>query len=557
MAPTTPTPPDRLDKALAFVGSTVDAKTVVEAADTATAIGFVCALPSFVLAPQPFRLPATLAVVGVTLALAHSIRRGAFWLAAAERTTALGAAPALVGRAVLRMQVEPTTETAAWFAARTGRGQLADSLREHVRRAAGTPASGLDAFAAEWEDWQPSLRRSVSLIEAAADAPRGERSRTLDRALAAILDGTRGRMAEFANSIRGPATAIYAFGVLLPLALVAVFPAARVAGVPITIGVIVVIYDVLLPAALAAAGGWLLARRPVAFPPATVDRDHPAVPNRRWPAIAVAITVGIGTWILLPFVLPAWMRWPATPGYGVAAALVAWYRPIAAVRTHVRDVESGLPDALYLVGRRVQEGEAVETAVAHATDHLSGATGDVFADAERIQRQLRAGVHEAFLSDYGALADVPSPRTHSATELLSIAAREGRPAGHAVVEMAAHLEDLQSVEREAKRELAQVTDTLWNTAVAFGPLVGGATIALADGMATPNAFGADTSSFATSDLGIAVGVYVLLLSSVLAALSVGLARGFDRALVGYRVSIALFAGTTTYLVSYAAAATLV
>jgi hypothetical protein len=45
---------------------------------------------------------------------------------------------------------------------------------------------------------------------------------------------------------------------------------------------------------------------------------------------------------------------------------------------------------------------------------------------------------------------------------------------------------------------------------------------------------------------------VLVLAAVLTALSTGLRRGVDRALVGYRVGMALLAATATYLAAVVA-----
>jgi hypothetical protein len=137
--------------------------------------------------------------------------------------------------------------------------------------------------------------------------------------------------------------------------------------------------------------------------------------------------------------------------------------------------------------------------------------------------------------------------------LLGIAAREGRPAGRALVETADHLTDLRRVEASARRDLARVTSTLGNTAAFFGPLVGGTTVALADSVGTAPTL--DGSVPETAPLAVAVGVYVLLLAAVLTALSTGLVRGLDRATIGYRVGAALCAATVTYLAAFRAAAT--
>jgi hypothetical protein len=226
-------------------------------------------------------------------------------------------------------------------------------------------------------------------------------------------------------------------------------------------------------------------------------------------------------------------------------------RPTVLVRNHVRAVEANLTDALYLVGRRVSEGLAVEPAIVAADDELTGETGAVFEQATGVQRRLGMGVRESFLGEYGSLSTVPSPRARSAISLLSLAADEGRPAGGAVLAMADHLDDLQSVEREARRELSQVTETLRHTASIFGPLVSGATVALAGGMAgMGSSFG---SAFPVDVLGLAVGVYVLCLSAIITTLAVGLEQGLDRTLVGYRVGQSLLSATAVYLLAFALA----
>jgi Flp pilus assembly protein TadB len=272
------------------------------------------------------------------------------------------------------------------------------------------------------------------------------------------------------------------------------------------------------------------------------------VPDRRWPPLVFGVLAGGAAATAATVLLPTWTALVACVGAGVGTALVAWYRPITAVRAHVRAIEAGLVDALYLIGRRVGEGAAVETAIEQAGDELSGETGDVLTAAVRRQRQVGVGVRESFLGEYGALADVPSPRTRSTAALLSLAASEGRPAGRAVVAMADHVEELQSVERDARHELARVTGTLHSSASVIGPLVAGVTVALAGGIGGGTLGG---SALPPTGLGLAVGAYVLLLAGVLTAVGTGLERGLDRPLVGYRVGRSLCAATVVYLGAFA------
>jgi len=547
---------EELDRALAFLGTDLAGETVVRAGFGAG----LCWLPVVAVAlavlPPSLTLPAAVAGLAGMLGTVHAVHSGPRLLATARRTRALGEAPALVSRAVLRMRISPSTETAAAFAAEAGEGPLAASLAAHVRRAAGHPKSGLPGFISEWREEFPALRRALLLVESAGTAPAGERERTLDRALSAVLDGARDEMAAFAASLQGPSTALYAFGVLLPLALVALLPAVRMAGVPTPLSAIALLYDLFLPGVLLAASAWLLARRPVTFPPPRVSRSHPDIPDRQWPAIAAGIAVALVSYGITSVVVAPWLGPLVAIGSGLGSLLVVRYRPVKAVRDHVAAVEDGLTDALYHAGRRIEEGHAVEGAIASAAEEVHDATGAVFADAARRQRQLKIGIREAFLGEYGALATVPSPRARSTATLLALAAREGRPVGGAIVAMADHLEELAAVEREARHDIAQVTGTLSNTAAVFGPMVAGATVALADGIETSGQL-ATGSGPGTGGLGLAVGVYVLLLAVVLTALATGLSRGLDRALVGYRVGWALLAATATYAVAFFAAGLLI
>ncbi|MEF8806727.1 type II secretion system protein [Natronomonas sp.] len=524
-----------------------------ELAAAADVVGFLVAVPVAVVALVAGRVELLFVAAGLGVGAAVAAHGCVLAVANLRESRALGSAPTLVGRAVLRTRIAPTAEGAAEFAAKTD-GLLGDRLAEHVRRARGTSRSGFGAFADAWREPFPALYRAVTLLEAAANAPDGERDRALDRAMETVLDGAEDRAAEAADALQGPTTAVYAFGVLLPLALVAVLPAAGAAGVDTALPAIVAVYDLLLPAGLCCAAGWLLAARPVAFPPVPVGREHPAVPDRRWPPFAAGAAVAVSGWFAADAVLPSWTRPLAAAGFGVGTVFIVRFRPVVAVRRRASQFDDGLPDALYLVGRRVADGVAVERAVADAAADLDGVVGETFTAAERRGRQLRVGIEPAF---EGTLDGIPSRRGESAARLLGLAAREGPPAGRALVETADHLDALGRVEAEARRDLGRVTATLGNTGAFFGPLVGGATVALADSIdvgAASASTGIDGSAPAVAALGPAIGAYVLLTAVVLTALATGLSRGLDRATVGYRVGIALPLATATYLAGFAATA---
>ena len=423
-----------LRRAMGFLGWHRDASWIVAAGYRAgVVVGLLAVVVTAVLSRPLVGL-----VVGTALGLAttHAVHRAPVWLATLRRTRALGAAPGLVGRLVLCMRLDPSTERAVRFAARTGQGPLARALARHERRSVNAPTSGLRSFAHEWREWFPAIERASTLLRTAAAAPPERRGRSLDRALEATLTGTTERLAAFVGAVEGPVSALYAFGVLLPLAFVALLPAAAASGVPLPASVVAGLYLVVLPVALVAAGAWLLARRPVAFPPPRVGGDHPAVPDRRVRAVVVGGLAAAGAGIVTGTIVARWAAPVGAAGVGVGVALLVAVRPRRIVLARVKATESGLPDAMTVVGGAVAEGVAVERAIASAGDRLTGATGDLFARAGRRSDTLRVDVREAFIGEGGPAATVPSPRVHGAVALLAIAAREGRPAGDVVLELA-------------------------------------------------------------------------------------------------------------------------
>jgi hypothetical protein len=480
-----------------------------------------------------------LAVLGVAGAVAVT-----YWpalRAVARRSRTLGVAPDLVALVVLGLRVDPAVEAASGFAADAGSGRLADSLAAHVRAARGEPTAGFASFADEWSDHLPSLQRAAALADAAVDAPPGDRERLLDRALDAVVDGTRERTSEYADAVRGPTTAVYAFGVVLPLALVGVVPAAASAGIPLTVGAFVVGYDLVLPLCVVAAAAWLLARRPVAFPPAPIPSDHPALAGRRR-RTAAAAAAGLAAAVVASRVLPGWSLPILAVGWPTGLALAAWFEPACGVREDAREVEAGFADALSLLGHRLRERQSVEAAVADAGDTLDGPTGEAFAEAARRMRQLRVGVEEAFLGEHGPLARVPSRRARAAVALAVEATDSGPAGGRVLVDVAGLFDDLAALDREVRREFAATTRTLRHTGLLYAPLVAGVTVALAGRVRGLEG----ASALPQGTLAFAVGGYVCWLAVLLPALAVALERGFDRALVGYHAGVALAAASAVY-----------
>ncbi|QZP37612.1 type II secretion system protein [Halobaculum magnesiiphilum] len=584
-------PDGNLERACAFLGLSVDAERIATAAATVGvllgACTFVGALGWSLLdgsAGTALAVPVAVGFAATVGWVAFSgIRRAPVLAAAVARTRAVADATTITSALSLSLRLTPVPERAVRFAADGGGGPLHRSLADHADRAAvaGAGDGGLREFAAEWREWFPALDRSVALLLAAADADTGgDRTRLLERAVAAVEDDLRDRTASFAGDLRAPVTGLYAFGVLLPLALVSTLPAAVAAGVTIPPLAFVATYDLVLPAALAVTAGRLLLRRPVALPAPRVDATHPDVPDRRGVALLSGATAAAVGWVAAPVVAGGWASPVLAAGAGVGTGLCVHLGPRREVRRTIEERNRGLSDALALIGRRVADGEAVERALPAVAASLSGPTADALAAASRRMSALGIPVGTALAGEGGPFAPERGAGGRAAAAVVAIAAAatEGRPAGDALVAHADRLDALAAAERDARRELAAVTGTLRDTAALFGPLVGGATVALAGrldgleglggaggigsgvgevGRAAGGAVAGEAAALPASLVGPVIGVYVLALAATLTAFATGLERGLDVTVVGYRVGLALVAASGAFLAGHAAVAMLV
>ncbi|MFB6135113.1 MAG: type II secretion system protein [Halanaeroarchaeum sp.] len=493
---------------------------------------------------------------GFGVAVALSFGYGA-WIAPStietfRRRTAVGAAPEVIAYAVLQAQLTPSLERAAAFASEQTPGLLGDAL-EPVETGTTTGRDTWKAVGREFADLDESLPRAISLLIAGIDAAPPERDELMKRALDTVLAGSRDRVARFGAAVRAPISGMYAFGVMLPLALVGLLPVVSSAGSTVSPAAIAVFYDVLLPAGLVAAGAWLAVKRPAVSRPPT-GFDALRSPRGAAATLGIGIAGGVFAAVGARVLFPAWIAAIVAPGVSVGTAALYWFDPIRRRRTRVESIESGIPDAVALVGHRLATGAPLESAIEGTAHRLAGETADVLADGAAIRRRLGVPIEEAFTGRAGALMALDSPRSETAIALMLAAGRSGPTGGETLVSVAAYLRELQSVEREARRELRRTTDTLTHTAMVFGPAIAGVTVALATGMGPLDE---SSTQVAVGVLGSVIGGYVLILAVVLPALSVVLERGFDAAIIGQRVGGALLTASVVYPVTMTAARTVV
>lgn len=477
-------------------------------------------------------------------------------LARLQSLRSLGDVPEVTAYLVMALRLVPSLETAVRFAAESSDRSLARELRKTLwdvgLRAHATVEEGLAVLADRFGKRSESFRRALHLLRAStAERDEAQRVMTLNRALDVVLDGSRGLMEEMTERLRQPATILFSVFVMIPLALVAMLPAAGVVGFRLGPAEVALLYLVLFPLATFIYSERVLRMRPFAFAPAPLPGDHPdlrSVPNaRRCAAEAAAAGAGTGAAALL--LLPA-AGLPASaallPGVAAGAALFSarWAGPRRKLRERIHRMERELSDVLLVLGRRIGEGRPPEEALQFAARTLEGGElAGALTDASARLLSARTDLEGALLSpEGGALRHLPSARVKALFRLFAVCVRKSpEAAGAAVTKLADHLRELRDVEERMKRMLSEVTSTMRTTSGVFAPLIGGVTVALSDTVgqilvrasAGTGLLGEETPALASSPLTLdllapAVGLYLLVLAALLVRFEGAVEEGSER-----------------------------
>ena len=529
---------------------------------------------------------------GLVPLLAFAYVAGYPWRRAAYlRLHSLGDVPEVISYIVMAMKLNPNLERALAFAMKNSRRQLARDVRKLMWdmqvRAYDSLDDALAAFAERWGKQSDHFRRSVFIIKSAT-CERDEALRTiaLNRALDVVLDGTRSLMGEFSARLHGPTLLLYSIFVMVPLALVAMLPAAAVVGLRANALELFLLYDLLFPLVTMAYAGSILAGRPAAFAPPDIPADHPLASRRaRWAWAALGLAAGgalcCGYALAPPGLLPLpssiWIVW------GSAAAIAVYCYgsclPYKRARDEIVAMEAEFADSLFVLGRRLAEGRPPEEGFAYTARAIEGtAIGRAYAAAAYNIRCLRATLHDAVLDEaYGAFSAVYSDRIRATIGMLvETSALSGEVAGSSIIKLADHLKELQGVEEEIRRMLYTMTSMLRTTCAIFAPFIAGVTLALSGSVADIVArTAADMQALPESarpyfplvpqisapgvsqaDFTLIVGVYLILLVLILLRFVDGIEHGDDLREFMYSAGRTLPVAVITFSLTTAAASAL-
>jgi hypothetical protein len=379
------------------------------------------------------------------------------------------------------------------FTVKNSRRQLAGDIRKLMWdlqiRAYDGMDEALESLARQCGGTGDHFKRSLFVIKSSAgERDVAMRTISLNRALQVVLDGTRSLMSSYSSTLHAPTLILYSIFVMVPLALVAMLPAASVVGIRVNAVQLFLLYDLAFPLVTLIYAHTILMKRPAAFAPPEIPPDHPEAthtPRWAWAWFGIAVGTGIASLTLLapaeslPFPRTTFALWGVT----IAISIYCYcaYRPYKLIRDRIVAMEAEFADSLFVLGRRISEGRAPEEAFAYTARMVTGTEiGKTYARAAYNIRCLRTTLSEAVLDpDFGAFSDVYSDRIRATISMLvETSGMSGEVAGTSVIVLADHLKELQAIEADIRKMLFTMTSMLRTTCVAFAPFIGGVTLAL-------------------------------------------------------------------------------
>jgi len=437
------------------------------------------------------------AVAGYYLASSYP-----YILAKRARMRSLGKSPEAVCYMVMSLNLVPSLERAVVFASENSEEPLATALRRVIwdvySREFVTVEDSFVSFANGWTGENEELKMSLYALRGAVSerTPEG-RARVLEKATDMALTGTRRRIEEFAAGLSGPATILFALGILLPLVVGSMLPLMAVGSLDVgsiagglamrqnprvSLVVTLVLMDAVFPLAAFAYAYMVIGRRPGASSSEIpLKGGNPAA----IPAMLGALMLAVGFFFALREEELLRVAGALLALGGVDVSLGLYFHLASSERKRARDralkMEGEFPDALFQLGRRVAEGVPLEGAFEKVGSSMRGS--EIGALFVRIASTVRASglplERALFDPDVGALREVRS-RTVIATLKTVISSAEMDPsaAGKMMMEFSGYLRDLRKADQDIRLQLSGVSENMRSTATLFAPLIMGVTVGL-------------------------------------------------------------------------------
>jgi len=505
---------------------------------------------------------ATFLIPGI---LSFYIDRYPYIRAQRMRALTVGRMPEAIHYLSLSMRLTPSLDRAVKYAASSLEEPLSSDLRKVLwdvyMREYSSVEEAFIAFAYDWSDWDEDFKRSLYMVRSAALERNSEGiNRVLDKANQIIIDGTKGKLEEFSNSLRIPTMILFAVGIMLPLLLAILLPILGIGNEWTWLAVIVI--NVALPLGIVAYAYSILGNRPeLTTPP---DIRQAITPAKRgfvifmcFLACGALVTLGV---ILIDKSIFSSLLFVWAVGLPISIYGFFTNREAKRKARAVRRMEDGYPEALFQLGNRIAEGKPIETALERTASTMKNTLiAKLFGKISYNLQVTRSSLKNVLYGPSGLLTRSPARTVKNTMHtVVEASTKDPKTAGKTIMLISNYLSELKKVEKELRERLEEVTGMMTQTAIFIAPLVMGVTVILYQLLAVNlqtydmpkemnvELFGFGQNTISPMVLAVSIGIYLIQLMLVVGYFVSRIEFGKDMIELKHNISTFLLIGLTCY-----------
>ncbi|MDP6155299.1 MAG: hypothetical protein QGH39_11735 [Candidatus Thermoplasmatota archaeon] len=510
-------------------------------------------------------VPCAIATFMIPGLLSFYIDRYPYMRARRMRALTVGRMPEAIHYLSLSMRLTPSLDRAVKYAASSLPEPLSSDLRKvlwdvYMREYSSVEESFI-AFAYDWSDWDEDFKRSLYMVRSAALERNTEGiNRVLDKANQIIIDGTKGKLEEFSNSLKIPTMILFAVGIMLPLLLAILLPILGIGNEWTWLTVIVI--NLVLPVGILAYAYSILGNRPELTTPPDIGKV--ISPAKRgfiificFLACGALVTLGV---ILLDKSIFASLLFVWAVGLPISIYGYFTNREAKGKARAVRRMEDEYPEALFQLGNRIAEGKPLETALEKTAITMKNTLiSKLFGKISYKLQVTRSSLKKVLYGPEGLLARSPARTVKNTMHtVVEASSKDPKTAGKTIMLISNYLSELKKVEKELRGRLEEVTGMMTQTAIFIAPLVMGVTVILYQLLAVNlqtydipeemnvELFGFGQDTISPTVLAVSIGIYLIQLMLVVGYFVSRIDFGKDMIELKNNISIFLLIGLTCY-----------
>ena len=525
------------------------------------------------------------------------------YLAKLRKLKILGQAPLSLLYLVIAMEVTPNLESSVAFAAKNmpdPMGRIFKHLLWLVEtRKIPDMEQALTWYSTQIKEWAPHVAESLYLISGSMREGGDMRTRTLNKSVTTVLDGTKKIMEDFARGLDLPVMATNAFGIMLPVLMLVMLPIVSVFTSSANVGPsMFLIYDFLLPLALGTIIIYILGKRPGSLSEIKYKKTKYRVTllGKTFNALPLMIITGfvffvlqITIIIIYPSVLSSTvmgdsahastMTMPIILAIGIPFGLyfMSWAQENQEIKKRVSNLEREFASALYQLGNVMSQGIPLEQAMEDVAERMKGSETETFFMTATSRMKTVGWPLEKVLFDekYGLMKSFPSNLIRNIMMVIFKSAEKGpKSASMTAISVSKYLKVMEDVKNKIDDLLSDSMSSIKFQGMLLIPIITGTIVGLGEitsnllvhigkqitsitqmGAASGTGFVSDLlnveGAIQPSFLQLIVGIYVVMTCIILGVFVGGLQEGWDKMTMFLNIGTITLWGSITYVATAA------